>query len=181
MSGSEALDEARALAEAQRRGLPHTTGHADVFMDGAVWAFAEQAATIQSMRDALEAVRDWGLRDDNPMDEQARVTALITAALAAGEALDEARRELFWKLQGARSHMQGMRESAEAFAVYDDLIRAEQAATIQSMRDALEAVRREAGRAFVRAPSGPEALALGNIRHVADAALAAGEHQEGRE
>ena len=89
MSGSEALDEARALAEAQRRGLAHATGHADVFMDGAVWAFAEQAATIQNMREALEAVR------------------------------------------------------------------------------------REAGRALVRTPSGPEALALGNIRHVADAALAA--------
>ena len=36
--------------------------------------------------------------------------------------LEEARRALYWKIQGARSHMQMVRETEEAFAAYDAAI-----------------------------------------------------------
>lgn len=116
--------------------------------------------------------------------------------MSGSEALDEAREFLLAEFSraGYNTRVAAARVDAYTSAVIDDLFAQfavertswqagalDQAATIQSMREALEAVRREAGRALVRTPSGPEALALGNIRHVADAALAAGEHQEGRE
>jgi hypothetical protein len=52
----------------------------------------------------------------------------------------EARKELFWKLQGARSHMQATREAAEAFEVYDALIRAAAMADLQELREAAAVV-----------------------------------------
>ena len=54
------------------------------------------------------------------------------------DALTEAREVLYWKLQDARSHMQAVREAAEAFAVYDELVREnatkEAAAVVEALR-----------------------------------------------
>lgn len=53
--------------------------------------------------------------------------------LQAAEA--EARKRLYWKIQGARSHMQMVRETAEAFEAYDAFVRATEAARYRGLME----------------------------------------------
>jgi hypothetical protein len=57
------------------------------------------------------------------------------------EAVREARRALYWKIQGARSHMQMVRETEDAFATYDDAIRADEHKRYEALVTALEEIR----------------------------------------
>ncbi len=74
------------------------------------------------------------------VDSHGAALAGSTPASRISDPVQEAREALFWKLQDSRSHMQANREAAEAFEVYDALIRAQDMSDIQELKEALELI-----------------------------------------